>query len=399
MLIDAKGSRRWEHSGAPRAALILGAGWSKSAGLPLAAELFDQPPDQLLQWAKYMAKEVPEAYRQWRISNPDENAESFVGRVYQSSFPFDLPGTYFPYHSTYDPQMQLPEPLEDCIRQWHLSWPDMSEYLQLRLAWPLEPARWATELRYKAHLLRSSRCAAQIAAIREVLARFDLLGAVTANYDVTLEQVLGMAPTSEWPGFNYGNLRGVYHPPNTPFPRERQQFRPPSGLVRLSKLHGSLNWSPKADGDLDIYCDLRAAFRRGGTAAIIPPLPEKQVPSWLDHVWGEAFATLREADVWVVIGYSLPAYDIEVRRLFSAANHGQHIEILDPNAPVVAGSFAEIAPNASYELRPGLGDSGASSHSQRRRGARSRGRKSHPQFTEDAKRGATRRRSAPSAAS
>jgi hypothetical protein len=122
----------------------------------------------------------------------------------------------------------------------------------------------------------------------------------------------------------------------------------------MSKLHGSLNWSLGRDGILNVYCDMRAAFRGGGTAAIVPPLPEKHVPEYLRPVWDQAFDTLSRADVWIVIGYSLPKYDLMVRDLFRAAHHRQPIEIQDPNAESVAESFSEVAPGASFELEGGL---------------------------------------------
>jgi len=336
------------------AALILGAGWSRPAGLPLAGQLFDEPPQDLLQWARYFARDVPEAYLQWKKLNPTQNAEQFVGRVYEGPFPYLLPGTHFPYHSAHSAQMQLPEPSDPLLQQWDLRWPAMVEYLQLRLAWPLEPFRWPSELRYKPQILRASSCPAHMDLISELLHRFELVGAVTTNYDVTAEQALGAIPRSDRPGFNYGDLPAVYHAPNSPFPRERNEYREPSGSVRMSKLHGSLNWSLDSEGNLDVYCDLRAAFRKGGTAAIIPPLPEKRVPDWLGQVWENAFAVLSKADTWIVVGYSLPHYDLEVRRLFKAASSHQRIEIFDPHAEAVAEAFSELAPAASFELHDGL---------------------------------------------
>jgi hypothetical protein len=347
------GSKR--HPRHPRsAALILGAGWSRAAGLPLAGELFDQPPKDLLNWASFMAREVPSAYRQWRLKNADAPTEQFVGRVYAKPFPLELPHSHFPFHSLHDPQLQLPEPSEPCFRTWRLWWADMVEYLQLRLAWPLEPLRWASELRYKPLMLRAPRCAAQIAAIDDCLRRHEVSGIVTTNYDISAEQVLGVKPTQASPGFNYGDFNCIYRPPNTPFAREREGYEHPIGSIRMSKLHGSLNWSLDESERVEVYCDLRAAFRRRRTAAIIPPLPEKQVPHWLSTAWEDAFDTLARADAWIVIGYSLPAYDFEVRRLFSAASQGQRIEIWDPNASAVATSFAEVAPSATFDLRKGL---------------------------------------------
>ena len=351
--MPASKSRR-RQLGRSTAALVLGAGWSRPAGLPLASELFDHPPKSLLSWADFKAREVPEAFRQWRLKHPDSAAEKFVGRVYSRPFGFDLPGSYFPFHPSYSTQMQLPEPSEPCTERWFLRWPDMAEYLQLRLAWPLEPFRWPSEVRYKAQILRAPRCAAQVAAVDSILQRFELAGLVTTNYDVTAEKVLGVEARPNRPGFYYGDLGCTYHPPNSPFRREREQYQRPSGSVRMSKLHGSLNWSLNTSGHLDVYCDLRAAFRRGGTAAIVPPLPEKHVPTWLKPVWQDAFTTLSEADVWIVIGYSLPTYDFEVRRLFEAAYRNQHIEISDPNAATVASAFAEVVPGASFELQDGL---------------------------------------------
>lgn len=338
----------------PTAALILGAGWSRPAGLPLAGQLFDEPPGDLLRWAGYFARDVPEAFLQWKMLNPHQNAEQFVGRVYEEPFPYVLPGAHFPHCSALSAQMQLPEPSDPRMEHWLLRWPAMVEYLQLRLAWPLDPFRWPSELRYKPQMLRASSCAAHIGLISELLQRFELTGAVTTNYDVTAEQALGAIPRSDRPGFNYGRMPAAYHAPNSPFARERNEYRRPSGSVGMSKLHGSLNWSLDPEGNIIVYCDLRAAFRKGGTAAIIPPLPEKQVPHWLGQVWEDAFEVLSKADTWIVVGYSLPVYDIEVRRLFKAASHRHRIEVFDPNAASVAESFSEVAPKASFELHDGL---------------------------------------------
>ncbi len=53
-----------------------------------------------------------------------------------------------------------------------------------------------------------------------------------------------------------------------------------------------------------MYQDVRPAYRSGGNAAIIPPIPEKPVPSWLENVWREAEVALRNCDTWVICGYS-----------------------------------------------------------------------------------------------
>jgi hypothetical protein len=352
---DSSISRRHRQSSRPQTALVLGAGWSRPAGLPLAGELFDPPPRELLGWTNFPAREVPEAFRQWSLAHPDLTAEQFIGHVYKNPFMFELPGEYFPYHPAFDAQLQLPEPPESPTERWPIRWPTLVEYVQLRLAWPLEPFRSWSELRYKPQMLRAPRCGAQTSFLAHCLDRYELAGVVTTNYDLTPEQALGVKPSAASPGFNYGALNCSFHPANSPFPKERHSYRGPGGLVPVSKLHGSLNWSLESGG-LIVYCDLRAAFRRGGTAALVPPLPEKDVPRWLELVWDQAFATLSNVDVWIVAGYSLPAYDTEVRRLFSAASHDQHIAIYDPSAERVASAFAEVCPTASFELHAGLAE-------------------------------------------
>ena len=86
------------------------------------------------------------------------------------------------------------------------------------------------------------------------------------------------------------------------------------GHVPLCKLHGSLNWEP-AGRSVRIYRDMRLPFRRGGSAAIVAPTPEKRPPAWLADVWDHAYRILSGSDRWAVVGYSLPSYDHAVRRL------------------------------------------------------------------------------------
>ena len=51
-----------------------------------------------------------------------------------------------------------------------------------------------------------------------------------------------------------------------------------TGTIPVFKLHGSLNWT--LNGQFIVaFQDMRPAFRHGGTAAIIPPVPEKPGPT------------------------------------------------------------------------------------------------------------------------
>lgn len=69
------------------------------------------------------------------------------------------------------------------------------------------------------------------------------------------------------------------------------------GAIPVYKLHGSLNWSRVGD-ELELFQDLRPAFRHGGDAAIVPPVPEKEIPAWLRPVWSSAEAELGALSSW-----------------------------------------------------------------------------------------------------
>jgi hypothetical protein len=105
-----------------------------------------------------------------------------------------------------------------------------------------------------------------------------------------------------------------------------------------------------------MYQDMRAPFRHGGDAAIIPPIPEKEIPEWLKPIWNEAEETLRSADTWVICGYSLPEYDKEVLSLLSAAATGacQRVFLIDPGSAHLLGRWRGLAPNAEVLALPGL---------------------------------------------
>lgn len=94
---------------------------------------------------------------------------------------------------------------------------------------------------------------------------------------------------------------------------------PLSGVVPLFKLHGSLNWVLDSSDTVEVTVDLRPALRAGGKSAIVPPLPHKQAPPWAGRIW-QAAERYVDADVWVVVGYSLPAYDVALRELFGRAS-------------------------------------------------------------------------------
>jgi hypothetical protein len=127
------------------------------------------------------------------------------------------------------------------------------------------------------------------------------------------------------------------------------------GSVPLLKIHGSLNWVVQ-DGRITLYQDTRAAFRRGGDAAIVPPVLEKQMPTWLQPVWMESEKRLSQAVCWVVCGYSLPSYDIAMHHMLSRAGASgkKRLFILDPAASHLRPRWEEVSAHAEIVCLPGL---------------------------------------------
>jgi hypothetical protein len=192
-----------------------------------------------------------------------------------------------------------------------------------------------------------------------ILGNADKLSVLTTNYDILIERALRhramQRPPS--PGCFYGGLprpqqlKGAAQPFSAWSPASCIEM---GGSVPVYKLHGSLNWFLAEEG-LVLYQDMRAAFRNGGTAAIVPPVPEKPVPKWLRPIWCEAGVALRNSDVWIVCGYSAPSYDTEVIRLLTTGAGRRRLVVLllspDPDA---RGTWQSIAPAAEIVALPGL---------------------------------------------
>lgn len=137
--------------------------------------------------------------------------------------------------------------------------------------------------------------------------------------------------------------------------RNSQRFVELTGSMPVYKLHGSLSWARSVSG-LELYQDMRPAFRRGGDAAIVPPIPEKEVPEWLRPIWKEAELKLSQADCWIVCGYSLPEYDTAVHEMLRRASEPkmQEVFLLDPDSEDLRDRYRQIAPDAEVHCLPGL---------------------------------------------
>jgi hypothetical protein len=350
--------RRPQRLPRPNCVLILGAGWSAVAGLPLANQLFERSGD-----LSGRDRKVIDAYEEWRQEHPDSSSEQFVAYAYEGGTEKvfkRLPGS--PIFHWNDPQLELD--LTGTVERYGLGWSDVAAYLQRRLAAPSLPQRLDSGVRYRPELLRRTPSATQAAFWNRLLDEILVRAIVTTNYDLTAEQTVGISlnAIAGSPGFYYAGIRNTVHPLSSGFDRGDPS---PTGLIPLAKLHGSLNWSLTGD-QVEAFPDLRPAFRNGGDAAIIPPLPEKHVPWWLEPVWDKAYRELAAADEWVVVGYSLPPYDHEINRLLAdSARNVRCIKIYDPFADSVAERWSKVAPRAFIQANDGLSPSipaGAAAH-------------------------------------
>lgn len=127
---------------------------------------------------------------------------------------------------------------------------------------------------------------------------------ITLNYDTVLEeamQELGFSP-------NYCLACELYEhdPGNNPsFP--------------VLKLHGSVNWTLEDDGAVAVHKNYEAAR----LTALAPPLLTP--PTWkkafggpMEHVWNAAIRSLSIATRVIIIGFSIPPTDIHFKYLLAA---------------------------------------------------------------------------------
>jgi hypothetical protein len=311
--------------------LILGAGFSFVAGLPLAKDLFNCEFFVPSKAAERRYEAVLQSWREWRSRRPDQGPEQFLTEIYQSPKIGPVP------------------------------WSWATEMVAAILATPLPHDRGPYQLRYANRITRPVNVPRHDAFWGVLLSNFQISAVVTTNYDLLIERGLRHRPTQRprRPGFYYGGLRRPQILKGTALPfsvakAERQIEL--IGSIPLYKLHGSLNWG-LSHGLLSLYQDNRPAFRHGGDTQIIPPIFEKEAPSWLRNVWDEAKHALASCSTWIVCGYSLPVYDHLVIQLFADAAERRQLNeiiILDPNSQNLEERWKGIAPNTAIRTLPGI---------------------------------------------
>ena len=162
------------------------------------------------------------------------------------------------------------------------------------------------------------------------------LTVISTNYDVEVDSILfrNRAYFDIWNQIDFG------FDPRNPY-SGAVVSRPNAPEVALYKLHGSLNWL-KCSLCGHVYVNpltsiAYLAFSKTPTAATtchcgFPALGHLMVtPSFvrdirdsnLLQVWRNALESLRTADRWYILGYSLPPEDIAIRSIVLRAYHGR----------------------------------------------------------------------------
>jgi hypothetical protein len=330
----------------PKVALILGAGFSRVAGLPVTSELMDGEVWRTSLELDRRVDLVLNAWVEWSALH-GKDVPAFLHAAFQG---------------------QVTDPTVGLLPDVRLPWHWVAQYLAIRLSEHTTGARGGGSPQYYERITTPSHVEPHIQLLRSSAAKSEIVGVVVTNYDLLAERALRHRPIRRWPvpGFYYA---GLPHPQLARGTRAPWRDRPDhaaevelSGKVPLCKLHGSLNWtelivSPYRDTDVQvsIWQDLRSNYRLDAYPAIVAPIPELAPSSWLRPVWIQAERILKDAEHWIVVGYSLPAYDIAIRQLLVRASERlQSVEVRDPLSAEIATRFRSLLPGAEVEPGPGI---------------------------------------------
>lgn len=163
------------------------------------------------------------------------------------------------------------------------------------------------------------------------------VGAVTSNYDLAMEQVWGFWIDQRRVVEKLEVDLGFSWLWASNDDREMTVERPAKPKRRLYKLHGSTNWMRcglcdriyiNPGVDIAIYSYQRKPSDNNRChcghspleAAIVSPSFVRDGHSRnIEGVWQAALDWLRTADDWIVVGYSFPDEDLNIRSLFARA--------------------------------------------------------------------------------
>jgi hypothetical protein len=147
---------------------------------------------------------------------------------------------------------------------------------------------------------------------------------VSFNYDTILEDALQAIEIPTDFGFGSDSVQWASQrcPGNAP------------GGVAVLKLHGSVSWGRGLGLKPTIYPDYKTLRLANDRPAIVPPTWKKVFGSALGSVWERAIREISIATRLVFIGFSFPSTDLHVRYLLGAAFMDnislQEVLVIDP---------------------------------------------------------------------
>jgi hypothetical protein len=304
-----------------KVALFLGAGWSKSWGLPLASEMVDFDhlnPDEFP--AKWQRSQIAQLKTLWEELAPQHRGivDEF-GRLLRGTDAF----------STFTSYVALRLSSE----HWHVG--------------TARETKWATG----DHIRMKRRIPSQYHSFIGILKKVDFQGIITTNYDIVVEKILGPFASGRAGGFNYGRVGEELVGRHSVSSRWSYGPVTITGRNPLLKLNGSLNWAFSPDGGLVKYVDCRPSRGRRYNVAMFPPA-SGEVIDQLQGTWEHAERILEQSNTWIVCGYSFPEYDKNVVNLLRRTSGSvADIVICDPNAENLRGRLRSMLGKTEKNMR------------------------------------------------
>lgn len=171
---------------------------------------------------------------------------------------------------------------------------------------------------------------------------------LTFNYDLLIEE--SFESTGIWtPIGGYGAaVHGVTGEWCKKWLKKRDLTKSSGSIVRLLKLHGSVNWRQYKTGqvrlkDRPVVVRTRKNSAVFETVSILPPGWNKRIDkSPYKQLWREARLKLEQCKTIVIIGYSLPEADLLAKALFAEVvrlrgarkRYLKQLHLADPNDSV-----------------------------------------------------------------
>ena len=306
----------------PSVTVFLGAGFSALAGIPLASQLFEDCPVADVPLREDLIGRVLFNWEEWRERSG---------------------GTAEQYLSTLETQKGE-------------AWREALKYVALVVTLSMPGVVVSGRRRtIDGHTLNlASKVQAHEQFWTAILRQTTDVAVVTTNYDVLAERGLRLVPRPRLglPGFNYGveqdRLFGGRGPGifRNPWPHT-------TGTVPVFKLHGSVSWAHGRNG-IERYHDCRPSIR--GDAAIIAPVQEKQIPPAFESIWSSAAEALEKSEVWLIVGYSFPEYDMAVNTLLRKSYRPKTVvHVVNPDESA-ATRLVDLIPRTNIKQYRGLPD-------------------------------------------